>query len=143
MKSGNTTATLCLYLVCFFQGLSQENKIKKSDSCIVSMNIFNYKRVDSLNCYVEKKALPGFIEHIKECQNNYTYPQDYRDTGFVIQIPVYLKNRYYTFGDENFSISFYDTTDEDQHTVRSISIYYDFDSSYREFVLKELAAGKR
>jgi hypothetical protein len=129
---------LLFFLMASFPGQAQNN-----DSCIVSMKIFTYTVTDSSNCRIEKRAVPDFIKHIKDCNNNFEYSTDYKDRGFIIQIPRYLKHRYYTFGGHEFWINFYDTTSEDQSTIRSVNIYYDFDSSYKEFVFKEIAAGKR
>lgn len=132
-----------LFLTPFVKGWAQDVRIINNDSCIVAMDIFAYKMADSSGFYIEKKAVPGLIKHIKSCTNNFLYPADYKDSGFVIQVPSYLKRRYYAFGDGNFCINFYDTTDKDQHTIRTISIYYDFDSTYKDLVLKEVAEGKR
>jgi hypothetical protein len=133
----------CLYLITCLQGWSQGSSITSSDSCIVLMEILTSKKIDSFNVSVEKKGLRNFIKYIKGCDNSYEYPLAYQDREFVIQIPSYLTRRYYTFGNGMFCINFYDTTSEDQETIRSINIYYDFDSSYKKFVLKEVASGKR
>jgi len=133
-----TILVLFFFLIFFFPGKAQDD-----DSCIVSMKIFSYKNIDSTNYLIEKRPVPNIIRHIKACSSKYEYGEEYNDKGFIMKIPSYLKQRYYTFGGGLFCINFYDTTSEDQSTVRAVVIYYDFDSSYKLSLFKEVAEGRR
>src|ERR1051325_11104031 len=118
-----------------FKAVTQNNNtIREKDSCTILMQNFTYRIVDSLTYNIEKGVLPELIKYIKNCNKGYKYPADYKDKAFIIQVPSYLKRQYFTFGDNSFWINFYDTTTTDNSTIRSVNIYYDFDSSYKDFV---------
>lgn len=143
-KAGYIGLFFGLFLNFNFKTAAQNNRtLREKDSCTVLMENFTYDMKDSLTYNIEKRPMPGLIKYIKNCSSNYKYPADYQDKTFIIQVPSYLKRRYFTFGDNSFWINFYDTTSADNSTIRSVNIYYDFDSSYKRFVFEEVSKGKR
>jgi hypothetical protein len=135
---------ILLILFHSFTATAQKNESPSGkDSCIVLLDIFSNKSIDSSNMRIEKAPVKDLIKRIKDCGNGYKYDSGYQDKAFEISVPKYLKNRYYTFGDYNFCFNFYDTASKDNSTDRAIVVYYDFDSSYRRFLLNEIAAGRR
>jgi hypothetical protein len=115
----------------------------RNDSCIVSINILSYKVIDSSTCLIGKLPVKDLIKKVEDCGNGYKYISEYRDKAFEFRAPRYLKNRFFTFGDNNFTINFYDTASVDNSTDRVVAVYYDFDSSYKKFFLNQIATGKQ
>lgn len=113
----------------------------KTDSCIFGLDLFDFEQIDSSFHKANYVGFSDLIPHLVGCTFAVNFVKDYADPAYELTLPIDFDSWSLSYRTEGFCISFKDKSDTVSGT--SISIFYDFTDSQKDYYFSEVAKGNK